>query len=880
MSAKNTVALNTETFASGANSVYIDQIYDQWKKEPASVHASWSSYFTNLDNGLLQPYQGPPNLVGTVGMTEATSYVPQPTGGFTVKDLEDSNKILMLARSFSRKGHELADLDPLQLNKILGYWSRNFEHVSKELDYKYYGFTEADLTKEFNVFGHDVSGFLKLRSKWKLGELIECYKNAYCGKIGVEMMHIMNKEECNWIREQIELTASKKLPDDKRLQFFACLQEGQALKDFFEKKFATVKRFSVAGIDAIIPALQFAIKKAVDCGMEKTMIGMSHRGRVDALALVVRKPMEIILSEFQAVAPTISPHSWGTAGDVKYHLGTTKKMTVNGKEISITMLPNPSHLEQVDPMLAGRVRAEQDYMDDKDRTKVLGILVHGDAAFAGQGVVYETIQMADLKNFCTGGTIHFIVNNQIGYTTAPRDSRTSVYCTELGKCVSAPILHVNGEDPDAIVRASEFAAEYRQKYHKDVIIDLIAYRLYGHNELDQPKFTNPVMYNVIEKMKTFYSKQRDILIQSNLKTASSIDNMYKAIWEKYEKALEASKKIKFDWGEWVALGSTVMKKPEEVGGFGKTGLPKKYLAELGIQISTLPEGWIFHPQIVKIFQGRLQSLKEGKGLDWATAEHLAWATLLKEGYNVRISGQDVQRGTFSHRHAYLHHQIIDKHYVPLKEIANISKTTFVAANSHLSECGVLGFEYAYSMALPNTLTMWEGQFGDFANGAQVMIDQLVTSGEVKWGTQIGLTMLLPHGFDGQGAEHSSARLERYLQLSDDDPLNVPLASKASKRVNIQVLNCSTSSNVFHAFRRQMKRDYRKPLILMTPKRLLRLREAGSNIDEYDEHTEFRPTIDDDSKNLVQPSLIKKVIFCSGQVYYDFVKARDDAKINV
>ena len=786
----------------------------------------------------------------------------------------------MIARSYSRKGHELADIDPLQLNKLLGYWSRNWAHVSKELDYKYYGFTEADLEKEYNIYAHGVTGFLGLKNKWRLGELIKCYKEAYCGKIGIEMMHIMDKDECNWIREQIELKASSKLPDSKRIEFFSFLQEGQALKDFFEKKFATVKRFSVAGIDAIIPALQYAIRRASECGMEKVMIGMSHRGRVDCLALVVRKPMDVILSEFQGVSPLISPQSWGTAGDVKYHLGTTKTMKIGGKDVTLTVLPNPSHLEQVDPMLMGRVRAEQDYINDVDRTKVLGVCVHGDAAFAGQGVVYESMQMTELKNFCTGGILHFIVNNQIGYTTAPRDSRTSVYCTELAKSVGAPILHVNGEDPDAVVRASEFAAEYRQKFHKDVVVDLVAYRLYGHNELDQPKFTNPVMYNVIEKMKTFYGKQKDWMMQSKLLTEKQINDNYQNIWSTYEKALENSKKMKFDWKEWVALGSTVMKKPEEVGGFGKTGLPKKYVTELGLKISTLPEGWIFHPQIVKIFQGRVQSLKEGKGIDWATAEQLAWATLLKEGYNVRISGQDVQRGTFSHRHAYLHHQKEDKHYVPLKEIAKANNTSFIAANSHLSELGVLGFEYSYSMATPNTLTMWEGQFGDFANGAQVMIDQLVTSGEVKWGVQTGLTLLLPHGFDGQGAEHSSARLERYLQLSDDDPMNVPVDSKALKRVNIQVVNCSTSSNIYHAFRRQLKRGFRKPLIVMSPKRLLRLREAGSSIEEFDEGTEFRETLDEVSTNLVQPSLVKKLILCSGQVYYDLVKARDDNKINV
>jgi 2-oxoglutarate dehydrogenase E1 component len=590
--------------------------------------------------------------------------------------------------------------------------------------------------------------------------------------------------------------------------------------------------------------------------------------------------MEVILSEFQGVAPSISPQVWGTAGDVKYHLGTTKTMKINGKDVTITVLPNPSHLEQVDPMLMGRVRAEQDFIGDKDRSKVLGICIHGDAAFAGQGVVYESMQMTELKNFCTGGVLHFIVNNQIGYTTAPRDSRTSVYCTELAKSVGAPIIHVNGEDPDAVVRASEFAAEYRQKFHKDVVVDLIAYRLYGHNELDQPKFTNPVMYNVIEKMKTFYGKQKDWMAQNKLISEAQINESYNAIWKRYESALDQSKKIKNDWKEWVALGSTVMKKPEEVGGFGKTGLPKKFLTELGMKISNLPEGWIFHPQIVKIFQGRVQSLKDGKGLDWATGEQLAWATLLHEGYNVRISGQDVQRGTFSHRHAYLHHQKEDKYFVPLREVSKVNGTSFVAANSHLSELGVLGFEYAYSMARPNTLTMWEGQFGDFANGAQVMIDQLVTSGEVKWGVQTGLTMLLPHGYDGQGAEHSSARLERYLQLSDDDPMNVPIFSKALKRVNIQVINCTTSANIFHAFRRQMKRDFRKPLIAMTPKRLLRLREAGSNIEEFDEGSDFKVTYDEQSTNLVQPSYIKKLILCCGQVYYDLVKARDDAKINV
>jgi 2-oxoglutarate dehydrogenase E1 component len=486
-------------------------------------------------------------------------------------------------------------------------------------------------------------------------------------------------------------------------------------------------------------------------------------------------------------------------------------------------MPNASHLESADPLTVGRVRAEQDYTGDTNRKKVVGILVHGDAAFAGQGVVYETLQFADLAGYNSGGTIHVVVNNQIGFTTVPKDSRTGSYCTEIAKSISCPIFHVNGEDPEAVIKASKLSAEYRNKFSRDVVIDLIGYRLYGHNEMDQPMFTQPIMYKKVQAMRRIYDKVSDKFLAEKVYTKEEINKLASTVMKGFEEGFDKSKTMSFKWEEWRPKVSYRYPLPFE--GLKITGVSVDKIRALNEKINVIPKDYSAHPLVRKVYEARYKSVKEGAGIDWATGEALAWATLLTEGHHIRLSGQDVQRGTFSHRHSYLHNQEKDEVYVPLKNVAP-NQGQFNAINSSLSELAVLGFEIGYQYANPNSLVMWEGQFGDFANGAQIMIDQYVASGEAKWGVQNGIVLLLPHGYDGQGSEHSSARLERYLQLCDDDPYSCRLVGHLNRETNWQVVNITSPANYFHALRRQLRRDYRKPLIVMSPKRLLRLREVS------------------------------------------------------
>lgn len=692
-----------------------------------------------------------------------------------------------------------------------------------ELSHRYYGFTDADLDREFLVSLPHQEGIFTNKTKWKLGELINTLKKIYSSGIGVERAQLGNATQSNWIVKKMESDYDKApSPADKKV-FFDYLQKTSLLEEFFALKYTTTKRFSASGSDTLVPCLQIIINRAIELGVDKVIIGMAHRGRINVMALTLQKSLSHILAGFQGTVPKGAETDWGNSGDVKYHLGCMHEYTLpNGKKIEIQLMPNPSHLESVDPVTAGRVRAEQDYTGDKERKKVMGILIHGDAAFSGQGIVYETLQFEDLNGFKCGGIVHIVVNNQIGFTTVPRDSRTGFYCTEIAKAIQAPIFHVNGENSDAVIKVSNIAAEFRQEFSKDVVIDLLGYRLYGHNEMDQPMFTQPLMYKQVQAMKRVYDRISDQFVAEGFLKRDEIEKQASTLKNQFEAAWKDAKSLSFKWEEWRPKVSHRLPLPFE--GLKNTGVKVQTLRDISEKINSIPKDFNAHPLVRKVYEQRKKTVTDGVGIDWATGEALAWASLLEEGHDIRIAGQDVQRGTFSHRHAYCHCQDKDERYIPLR---NISKKQgfFSAHNSSLSELAVLGFEIGYEYANPNSLIMWEGQFGDFADGAQLMIDTYIAAGEAKWGVQSGLVLLLPHGYDGQGAEHSSARLERYLQLSDDDPYCCRLTGNLNRDTNWQVVNCTTPGNYFHVLRRQIRRDYRKPLIVMSPKRLLRLREV-------------------------------------------------------
>jgi 2-oxoglutarate dehydrogenase E1 component len=833
-------------------------MYESWKKDPQSVHASWDQYFRTSGEGILvQPVQS------SVGAE---------------KEISDHVKILQLINAYQFKGHEIANLDPLNLDAEYKQHGRIRQNAPPpDLDYKYYGFTEADLDKEFPVILPNAKGLIATKNKWKLRDLIAELKKTYCETITLERSHITKAEESDWLVNKMEAKLDPKVLDEGKKVYFDELQWTSLFEEFLAKKYTTTKRFSASGSDALLPCLKLIMNRAIELGVDKIIIGMPHRGRVNVMTHLLHKELEQILAGFQGAVPIVNEAAWGSSGDVKYHLGSMYEYTdKSGRKIEIQLMPNPSHLESIDPITMGRVRAEQDYTGDKERKKVLGILVHGDAAFSGQGVVYETMQFLDLNGYRCGGTVHVIVNNQIGFTTVPRDSRSGYYCTDIAKSVGAPVFHLNSEDPEAVVKASRLAAEYRQQFSKDVVIDLFGYRLYGHNEMEQPMFTQPIMYKKIQSMVGIYNRLTDKFVKEGFLKKEDIEARANEIKKGFEDAFVKAKDLKFNWEEWRPKVSNRLLLPFERQKITGVDLPR--LRKISNVINKIPDDFAAHPLVRKVYEQRKNNVAEGKNLDWATGEALAWATLLEEGHDVRISGQDVQRGTFSHRHSYLHSQERDRIYIPLRHIGP-NQGHYTAHNSSLSELAVLGFEIGYEYANPNSLVIWEGQFGDFANGAQVMIDTYIAAGETKWGVQSGIVLLLPHGYDGQGAEHSSARLERFLQMTDDDPYALKLPGYLIKNCNWQVVNCTTPSNYFHVLRRQLRRDFRKPLIVMSPKRLLRLREAVSNIEDFSAEKKFKNVIPEVENDIVPPEKVEKLIVCSGQVYYDLVKARSTLKKN-
>ena len=848
------------TAMTGANGAYLADLYARWAENPASVDPSMAELFAALNDearAVLTDATGAswaPRLRGAFGPEPEKPAPAKAAKGGAAVDAEaarravlDSIRALMLIRSYRVRGHLEAQLDPLGLTQPKPH---------PELDPKTYGFTDADLDRP--IFLDMVLG----KETATLREIIAICRASYCGSIGVEFMHIQDPEQKSWIQRRIEGAPWVAAFDAAaKKQILQELTEAEGFEAFCARKYVGTKRFGLEGGESTIPALEAVIETAAKAGMNEIAIGMAHRGRLNVLVNVVKKPYVQVFSEFKGVGA--NPDDVQGSGDVKYHLGTSVDVEIGGRMVHLSLQPNPSHLEAVDPVVAGKVRARQDMAGDvKGRRSVMGILLHGDAAFAGQGVVYETLAMSQLIGYRTGGTVHIVTNNQIGFTTVPVHAYSGLYCTDVAKSVQAPILHVNGDDPEAVVFCARMAAEFRMQFGADIVLDIVCYRRHGHNESDEPAFTQPIMYNRIKEMRTTRTRYAEKLAKEGSLSAEESKAMLDAFNAQLEDAYQAAQSFKpnkADWleGHWTGLKSATS--GEEVEKLHETAVPLDTLREVGAALARVPEGFNVNSKIARQLEAKKQAIETGEGIDWATGEALAFGTLLLEGHRVRLSGEDVQRGTFSHRHAYLIDQATQAEYVPLNNIRE-NQPKFEAFNSLLAEFGVLGFDYGYSLADPHTLVLWEGQFGDFANGAQVIIDQFIASAETKWLRMSGLVMLLPHGYEGQGPEHSSARLERYLQLCAER--------------NMRVCNFTTPANYFHALRRQLKANYRKPLVLMTPKSLLRHKLAVSSLAEFGPGSAFRyviPEID----AIAPEEKVKRVVLCTGKVYYDLLQERRD-----
>ncbi|MBV1706192.1 MAG: 2-oxoglutarate dehydrogenase E1 component [Hyphomicrobiales bacterium] len=876
-----------DTFLNGSSAAYIEDLYARYEADPGAVDPQWRAYFESLGDARASAAQasGGPSwqhhnwpiaahgelisaLDGNWGVTE-TLIASKLKGkaeadpGVSRADIQqaarDSVRAIMMIRAYRMRGHLHANLDPLGI-------ARQLDH--EELHPATYGFTEADYDRK--IFIDHVLGL----EYATIFEMLAILRRTYCATIGYEFMHISNPQEKAWIQERIE-------GPDKEVAFtregkraiLTKLVEAEGFEKFLDLKFTGTKRFGLDGGESMVPALEQIIKRGGALGVKDIILGMAHRGRLNVLSQVMAKPHRAIFHEFKG--GSASPDNIEGSGDVKYHLGASSDREFDGNAVHLSLTANPSHLEIVDPVVLGKVRAKQDQLADTvERNKVMPLLIHGDASFAGQGVIAECFGLSGLKGHRTGGSVHFIVNNQIGFTTYPRYSRSSPYPSDVAKMIEAPIFHVNGDDPEAVVHVAKVATEFRQKFHKPVVIDMFCYRRFGHNEGDEPSFTQPLMYANIRGRKTTLELYSERLMAEGLLTQGEIDKL-RADWRnrleaEYE-AAQAYKPNKADWldGRWTGLKAADGALEDDRR--GQTGVDLARLKNIGEKITSVPADFNIHKTVQRLIDNRRKMIESGEGIDWATGEALAYGSLLEEGHRVRLSGQDSERGTFSQRHSVLIDQQTEARYVPLRHIAE-GQARFEVINSMLSEEAVLGFEYGYSLAEPNGLTLWEAQFGDFANGAQVVFDQFISSGERKWLRMSGLVCLLPHGYEGQGPEHSSARLERYLQMCAED--------------NMQVANLTTPANYFHALRRQIHRDIRKPLILMTPKSLLRHKRAVSTLAEMATGSSFHRLLWDDAEylkgetiKLVKDDKIRKVVLCSGKVYYDLYEEREKRGID-
>ena len=874
------------SFLYGGNAQFIEQLQAAYERDPSSVDPAWQEFFADLGDN-------PADVAAKAdGPSWARADWPQPLNGEMVSVLDgdwtaveksiggklagkaaksgtaleveelrkatlDSVRALMMIRAYRMRGHLIADLDPLDLRE---------KQPHPELDPASYGFGPDDLERE--IFIDNVLGL----ERATINQIVAILKSTYCSTMAVEFMHMSDPRHKAWLQERIE-------GPDKSIEFTVSgkkailnkLIEAEGFEAYLNVKYTGTKRFGLDGGESIVPALEQIIKRGGNMGVSDIVLGMAHRGRLNVLANVMGKPYTAIFHEFKGGSST--PEEVEGSGDVKYHLGSSSDREFDNNNVHLSLTANPSHLEIVDPVVLGKARAKQDQLG-RDRSKVMPLLIHGDAAFAGQGVVAECFGLSGLRGHRSGGSLHFIINNQIGFTTSPIWARSSPYPSDVAKMIEAPIFHVNGDDPEAVVYAAKIATEFRQTFGHPVVIDMFCYRRFGHNEADEPAFTQPVMYRRISKHVPVTQLYAQRLVDEGSITDADYADMKAAFRSRMEGDFEAAdnyKPNKADWldGRWSGLTTT---KIDDDPRRGKTGVDTGKLKKLGVQMYTVPGDFNIHRTLKRVIDGRRKVMEAGVGLDWATAESLAFASLLEEGSRVRLSGQDVERGTFSQRHAVWIDQETERRYAPLKHLSGEKSSDFEIINSMLSEEAVLGFEYGYTLAEPRTLVLWEAQFGDFANGAQVIFDQFLSSGERKWLRMSGLVCLLPHGYEGQGPEHSSARLERFLQLCAED--------------NMQVANCTTPSNYFHILRRQMHRDFRKPLILMTPKSLLRHKKCVSTLDEMGPDSSFHRVLWDDAEyhkdspiKLVKDEKIRRVVLCTGKVYYDLQDEREKRGIN-
>ena len=867
MSLTKNLEFEKTSFLTKSNSAFLEQMYLKYINQDLDLPSSWKNYFDDLGDELdlvVNEIKGPSwapikkqiNIVEKKQKKEVHSNgsVKNVISENNLQNNIDSIKAVELIRAYRLRGHLLAKLDPLGLKKT--------EYL-EELHPEYYGFKKSDYKRE--IFLNDVTN----KKYSNISEILTFLNKTYCGSIGYEYMHISNPEERIWLRRRIEEDENEiKFTKNGKEAILNKLIQAEGFEKFLATKYVGTKRFGLDGAESLIPALEQIIKIGGQSQIKEVKIGMSHRGRLNVLANVLQKSYKRIFNEF---AGEFNSSSNEGAGDVKYHLGASSNREFDGNPVHVSLTDNPSHLEAVNPVVLGQTRAKQFFHKDTERNKVIPILIHGDAAFAGQGIVAECFAMSGLPGHNTGGTIHIIVNNQIGFTTSPRFARSSPYPSDVAKMVDAPILHVNGDDPEAVIYATRIATEFRLKFNRDVVVDLICYRRFGHNEGDEPSFTQPLMYEKIRSHPTTLKLYGQKLAQEQIFTEEGVNQKIKTFKDLLDDQFKTAKdyKPKIEWFE----GTWSRYKPEKgKDKRGVTGVDKEIIKSISDRINVIPSEINPHKTVAKVFDLRKKSIDTEKNIDWATAESLAFATLLKEGYPVRLVGQDSGRGTFSQRHSVLRNQSDNSRYIPLNHISEGQKK-YEIVDSFLSELAVLGFEYGYSLVEPNTLTLWEAQFGDFANGAQIIIDQFISSGERKWSRASGIVMLLPHGYEGQGPEHSSARLERFLQLCSND--------------NMQVMNCTTPANYFHALRRQMKRDFRKPLIMMTPKSLLRNKYCVSDLEDFSKNNSFHRVlwdhaIDPKTKGFIKlknSSKIRKVILCSGKVYFDLLEAREKLKID-
>ncbi|KAL2839975.1 thiamine diphosphate-binding protein [Aspergillus pseudoustus] len=871
----------SDSFLQGNTANYIDEMYLAWRKDPSSVHISWQTYFRNMEDGKMpisQAFQPPPTLV------------PTPTGGVHQEmpgagiglsagtDVTKHLKVQLLVRAYQARGHHKAKIDPLGIRgeaEAFGY------SKPKELELDHYGFTERDLDEEFDLGPGILPRFATdSRKKMSLREIIAACEKIYCGSYGVEYIHIPDRKPCDWIRDRFEVPEPYKYSVDDKRRILDRLIWSSSFETFLATKFPNDKRFGLEGCESLVPGMKALIDRSVDYGIKDIVIGMPHRGRLNVLSNVVRKPNESIFSEF---AGSTEPSDEGS-GDVKYHLGMNfERPTPSGKRVQLSLVANPSHLEAEDPVVLGKARAIQHYNnDEKNFDSAMGVLLHGDAAFAAQGVVYETMGFHSLPAYSTGGTIHIVVNNQIGFTTDPRFARSTPYCSDIAKSIDAPVFHVNADDVEAVNYVCQVAADWRAEFKRDVVVDIVCYRKQGHNETDQPSFTQPLMYKRIADKKLQLDLYVEKLISEGTFTKEDIDEHKKWVWGMLNDSFDRSKDYQPTGKEWLTSAWNGFKTPKELATEVLPHLPTAVepavLNSVADKISGAPDGFTMHRNLKRILANRKKTVEEGQNIDWATAEALAFGSLVNEGYHVRVSGQDVERGTFSQRHAVLHDQETESTYTPLQHISK-DQGSFVISNSSLSEFGALGFEYGYSLTSPNALVMWEAQFGDFANNAQCIIDQFIASGESKWLQRSGLVLSLPHGYDGQGPEHSSGRMERYLQLCNEEPRVFPSQDKLDRQhqdCNMQIAYMTSPANLFHLLRRQIHRQFRKPLIIFFSKSLLRHPIARSPLEEFTDDSHFQWIIPDAAHGTAidEPEKIERVIMCSGQVYAALLKHRE------